>query len=97
MKDKTPLDMGGYATAGYVSENMAVQKIQTKDVLFVVHEKPWINQEILQTQALDVTSVRITQLYVVENLRKREYLRDILSIYGEYIWGGVWINHDVVR
>ena len=62
---------------------MVVQKIQTKDVLFVVREKPWINKEILRTQALDATSVRIAQLYVVENLRKREYLRDISSIYGE--------------
>ena len=67
---------------------MAVRKIQTKRRCICYTRKASKNEENLRTQAHDVESVRITRLDDGEKLRKREYSRELLSIYGEYIWGG---------
>ena len=62
---------------------MAVRKIQTKRRCICYTRKASKNEENLRTQAHDVESVRITRLDDGEKLRKREYSRELLSIYGE--------------
>lgn len=64
---------------------MAVRKIQTKRRCICYTRKASKNEENLRTQAHDVESVRITRLDDGEKLRKREYSRELLSIYGEEI------------
>ena len=64
---------------------MAVRKIQTKRRCICYTRKASKNEENLRTQAHDVESVRITRLDDGEKLRKREYSRELLSIYGEGI------------
>ena len=64
---------------------MAVRKIQTKRRCICYTRKASKNEENLRTQAHDVESVRITRLDDGEKLRKREYSRELLSIYGECI------------
>ena len=63
---------------------MAVRKIQTKRRCICYTRKASKNEENLRTQAHDVESVRITRLDDGEKLRKREYSRELLSIYGEW-------------
>ena len=64
---------------------MAVRKIQTKRRCICYTRKASKNEENLRTQAHDVESVRITRLDDGEKLRKREYSRELLSIYGEEV------------